>query len=81
MTNIEIPSDFYYLVARGPALGSLATDRHCHPTGREGASETDFVLAGAEAGSKLEKAQSLGVEVIDEEQFMKMIGSSKRKGS
>jgi DNA ligase (NAD+) len=35
--------------------------------------KTDFVLAGDEAGSKLEKAQSLGVKVIDEKEFKKML--------
>ncbi|HND21493.1 MAG TPA: NAD-dependent DNA ligase LigA [Acidobacteriota bacterium] len=35
--------------------------------------KTDFVLAGAEAGSKLEKAQKLGVTVIDEAAFLEMI--------
>ncbi len=34
--------------------------------------KTDYVLAGEEAGSKLTKAQSLGVTVIDEAQFEEM---------
>lgn len=35
--------------------------------------KTDFVLAGENPGSKLDKARKLGVEVISEEQFMEMI--------
>lgn len=36
--------------------------------------KTDFVVCGEEAGSKLDKARELGVEVIDEDEFMKRIG-------
>jgi DNA ligase (NAD+) len=36
--------------------------------------KTAFVVAGDEAGSKLEKAQGLGIEVIDEAEFLRRIG-------
>ncbi len=35
--------------------------------------KTDFVLAGEEAGSKLDKALKLGITIITEEDFLKML--------
>ncbi len=35
--------------------------------------KTDYLVAGEEAGSKLDKATSLGVTVVDEESFKKML--------
>jgi DNA ligase (NAD+) len=35
---------------------------------------TDYLLAGAEAGSKLEKARTLGVKIIDQDAFLTLCG-------
>lgn len=41
---------------------------------------TDFVLAGDAAGSKLTKAEALGIKIIDESGLMKMINEGEQNG-
>jgi len=37
-------------------------------------SKTDYLVAGPGAGSKLEKAQRLKVTILDEQEFLKLVG-------
>ncbi len=60
-----------------PTLGRKEVDELIRQHGGKAASsvskKTSFVVCGADAGSKLEKATALGVPVIDEEALLNMI--------
>ena len=49
-------------------------EKHGGKTSSSVSSNTDFLLAGDSAGSKLNKAQKLGIPVINEEKFLEIIG-------
>ena len=38
--------------------------------------KTDYLIAGEQAGSKLAKAQQLGVQLLDEQQFERLLSSN-----
>jgi DNA ligase (NAD+) len=40
--------------------------------------KTDYVLAGAQAGSKLDHAKELGVAILDEAEFRNLLGRSEK---
>ena len=62
-------------------LASLSRDEAAEAAEEAGArvassvsKKTDFVVAGENPGSKLAKAEQLGVEMIDEAEFLKRLG-------
>jgi DNA ligase (NAD+) len=40
--------------------------------------KTDYLVVGEEPGSKLEKAKQLGIPTVDEQEFLKLLGSNER---
>ncbi len=81
------PLDGQIVVITG-TLPSLSRDQATELAKQAGArvtssvsKKTTFVLVGEEAGSKLDKAQALGIETIDEEEFLRRLGRAAPSGS
>ncbi len=77
VTDTRFEGKTFVLTGTLPTLkraeASAIIERFGGKTSSSVSKKTDFVLAGEEAGSKLDKANALGIEIIDEERFMEMI--------
>ena len=54
-------------------------ERHGGKVSGSVSKKTDHVVAGADAGSKLAKAEELGISVLDEAGLLQVIGRGERK--
>ncbi len=79
-TNTEIAGKTFVLTGTLPTYSRNEASELIQQNGGKVTSSvtknTDYVLAGEAAGSKLDKANKLGITVIDEDRFNKMIGKN-----
>ena len=76
-TDERFAGKIFVLTGRLETMSRDEAARHIETRGGRASSsvskKTDYVIAGAEAGSKLTKAEALGVKVIDEAEFSAML--------
>ncbi|MBK6907163.1 MAG: NAD-dependent DNA ligase LigA [Rhodocyclaceae bacterium] len=79
IVNSPIAGKTFVLTGTLPTLSREDAKAHLEALGGKVSSavskKTDYVVAGADAGSKLEKAQALGLTILDEAQLMELINS------
>jgi len=73
--HAEIPWEVSHQenLAQGGLEARAAIEAKGHKVVASVSKKTDFVVAGEDAGSKLEKARALGVRVLDEKQFNELL--------
>ena len=81
VARLEFAGKTFVLTGTLPTLSrdeasSLIRDAGGNVTGSV-SKNTDFLLAGEEAGSKRDKAKELGVKIISEVEFLKLLGAGK----
>jgi len=77
--NEKITGKTFVFTGTMPTLERIAAEEMVRNLGGNASSsvskKTDYLVAGENAGSKLTKAESLGVKIIDEAEFLKLIKS------
>jgi len=77
--NLKLKNKFFVLTGTLPTLSREEAGERIRRGGGKVSSSVskniDYVLAGAEAGEKLNKAEQLGVKIIGEKEFLKLLRS------
>jgi DNA ligase (NAD+) len=77
--SIELQGKQFVLTGKLPTLSreqaAALIEQHGGRVTASVSQKTDFVLAGEDAGSKLDKARALNIRVIDEPAFLKMMSN------
>lgn len=79
-TNTSLEGKTFVFTGTLPVLGRDEAKEMARAAGGEVSNSvskmTDYLVAGADPGSKLTKAESLGVKIINEEEFRKMVNKN-----